>query len=957
MVINLLRHNAIDLNNFFRIIELLFICRPISSYEDCVLRRCLFWLYFYLVAIAGYGSLNAYEESNLKDVNIGKLILANGLQVCIISDPEMEESMGALSVAAGAWDDPKEFSGMAHFVEHLVFLGSKTYPKEDGFLEYIQQRGGKCNASTLKDRTTYGFSVNTIGLQEALDRFAHFFIDPLFSEEVIQRELKAVHHEFEDSRENDLVRIWKVFKHTGNPYHPNRNFSCGNLLSLSKVKRTDVLSWVKHHYEASKMRLVVASALPISQVAMWIEASFEQIPYSLEVKTREVHKEITSNSQRGSFFHLPPVLNNRHLSLVWEVPREFLNRSDIKGLSLLEKELSKPQAGSLSKLLEEEGLSKNVQAELWKMSQEQGVFCLHIKLTRKGTREYKKVVEKCFQAIARLSQKLKNEHSFIPLKSSHLKWKKIHDFQEVMHIAKDLIEISLDEYLSDDERDPQRELQVMEDFIQQMTPRQCIYFLVAPLEACGIVPTQLEKWMGIEYCVRKVSDSCLDQWEKEAVQSEMEFIFKEITSQKKEEVEEEVGLKEPVFIINSPMTKIRLVEPTFISKQIEIFFFIDTPLVSRTVKNLALSEIFVRCMNSVWKDLFPEEKEIRCELGIDTGRLFLVCSMPKEAALEQLPKIFLSLHNPQISLEIFEESKRHFLEHYEGDPDPIEYAHKILESLTTQFCSTEMQLYHAVSKTTYEEYFSWQTRVFDRLSLEGAFLGGIDEAKAKRIWEATAEVFPFIPYKSYEVTSKGSPYLEEKVARYWTQKTHRLGNALLFLISSRGEYAKNRVIHQIVSAFLQTEFFTELRTKQQTSYRLHSWTRVINNVICYGFSLQSSTHHPITLLKKVETFLSDLGNQVEERFSREQFEIFRESAITHWEKTKNQATKKEDRFFVDKNLEAVVKLSYEEVISNIQETFRIFNRKRLAILIEGRDFSATDREELFFMEYEPIEGW
>lgn len=900
--------------------------------------------------------MNATEEHNTTDVDIAKLVLENGLQACIIFDPDMEESMAALSVEAGAWDDPKEFAGMAHFVEHLVFLGSKTYPKEEEFLEYIHQRGGRCNASTLKDRTTYGFSINTVGLQGALDRFAHFFIDPLFSEEVIQRELNAVHHEFEDGRENDLVRIWKVFKHTGNPYHPNRNFSCGNLLSLSKAKRADIVSWVKHHYGPSKMRLVVASPLPTEKVAEWIEFSFGQIPFDTQIKEQKEYVEITSAFQRGSFFHIPPVLNNRHLSLVWEIPREFLHRHNIQGLLLLEKELSKIHVGSLARVLQEQGLSTHVQAEFWKMGQEQGVFCLHVKLTQQGTKEYKKVVEQCFQSIGRLSHKKKKEQFFTPIKSTLFKWKKLHDFQDAMHLARDLIEIPLDEYLSDEEISHSNTMQIMDDFLKQMTPQRCIYFLVAPLDLCGIVPTQIEKWLGIEYCRRVVEPSCVEKWERALAHPELQAYTKEIVSKDKEEInEDERRLKKPVFIVNTPVTKIRLVEPSIQSKQLELFFFIDTPFVNKTVKNWAFSELFIKCINRSFEEMFESEKEIRCEVALDMGRLCLVSNISKEKALNELPKVFAFLRNPQISLEVFEKAKRDFLDHYEGDPDPIEHAHKILESLTTQFYSTQMQLYHTLSKITYEEYLSWQEAVFERLSLEGAFLGTIDQVEAKKIWAAIAEVFPFVGYKSYEVAPKGTPYLEEGVSHYWSQRTHRLGNALLFLISSRGEYAKNRVIHQIVSAFLQTEFFTELRTKQQTSYRLYSWTRVINNAICYGFSLQSSTHHALTLLKRMENFVDDLAKQAKDRFSEKQFEVLKHSIVLHWEKMKNQATKEEDRFFAEKNLEAIMKISYEAVLRNIEETFQSVNRKRLAILIEGRDFPATDREELSSMGYESFQ--
>ena len=88
-----------------------------------------------------------------------KIRLSNGLQVLLISDLSLEESAASLYVRAGTWDDPEEYLGMAHFVEHLLFLGTEAYPKESEYSQYILERGGRYNAFTKHDRTSYGFSI------------------------------------------------------------------------------------------------------------------------------------------------------------------------------------------------------------------------------------------------------------------------------------------------------------------------------------------------------------------------------------------------------------------------------------------------------------------------------------------------------------------------------------------------------------------------------------------------------------------------------------------------------------------------------------------------------------------------------------------------------------------------------------------------------------------------------
>ena len=124
-----------------------------------------------------------------------KLVLSNGMKVYLISDPGAEQSAAGLAVEAGSWDDPKEYPGMAHFLEHMLFMGTAAYPKEFEFAQYVIDHGGKYNAFTSSDRTVYMFSINNEAFESTIGRFSHFFIDPLLAPHCIERELHAVDQE------------------------------------------------------------------------------------------------------------------------------------------------------------------------------------------------------------------------------------------------------------------------------------------------------------------------------------------------------------------------------------------------------------------------------------------------------------------------------------------------------------------------------------------------------------------------------------------------------------------------------------------------------------------------------------------------------------------------------------------------------------------------------------------
>ena len=96
---------------------------------------------------------------SLKERRTLKIRMANGLEAYLISDPRCNQSAAALSIEVGSWCDPKEFPGMAHFLEHMLFLGTHAYPQEDAFMQHIGDHGGTVNAATYPDHTTFMFSV------------------------------------------------------------------------------------------------------------------------------------------------------------------------------------------------------------------------------------------------------------------------------------------------------------------------------------------------------------------------------------------------------------------------------------------------------------------------------------------------------------------------------------------------------------------------------------------------------------------------------------------------------------------------------------------------------------------------------------------------------------------------------------------------------------------------------
>ena len=96
--------------------------------------------------------------------------LANGLRVAMLSRSGAGKAAISVRVAAGSHDEPEVYPGLAHFLEHLVFLGSAGFAVEQGLMAFVQACGGQVNASTQARHTDYFCEVPADRLGEALVR-------------------------------------------------------------------------------------------------------------------------------------------------------------------------------------------------------------------------------------------------------------------------------------------------------------------------------------------------------------------------------------------------------------------------------------------------------------------------------------------------------------------------------------------------------------------------------------------------------------------------------------------------------------------------------------------------------------------------------------------------------------------------------------------------------------------
>ena len=146
---------------------------------------------------------------------------ANGLRCCVISDQGADKAAASIAVAAGQLHDKAE--GIAHLTEHMLFMGSTTYPAENEYDQYLQQNGGHSNAYTDLEATCFYLDVAAAAAVDsddndnsnnkfrgALDRLACAVSEPLIRAASLERELQAVDSEHAKNVAQDHWRIHQL---------------------------------------------------------------------------------------------------------------------------------------------------------------------------------------------------------------------------------------------------------------------------------------------------------------------------------------------------------------------------------------------------------------------------------------------------------------------------------------------------------------------------------------------------------------------------------------------------------------------------------------------------------------------------------------------------------------------------------------------------------------------------
>ena len=203
--------------------------------------------------------------------------LANGLRIVLFADQSKPTATVNITYLVGSRHENYGETGMAHLLEHLIFKGSKNFPKPDA---EFNRRGFQNNGSTWLDRTNYysTFQATDDNLKWAIEWAADAMVNSFIAKKDLDSEMTVVRNEFE-SGENDPTRVMLArMQSLLYDWHNYGNSTIGARSDIENVRIENLQAFYRTYYQPDNAVLIVAGKFDEAKTLGWIAQAFGKIP-------------------------------------------------------------------------------------------------------------------------------------------------------------------------------------------------------------------------------------------------------------------------------------------------------------------------------------------------------------------------------------------------------------------------------------------------------------------------------------------------------------------------------------------------------------------------------------------------------------------------------------------------------------------------------------------------------
>ncbi len=868
------------------------------------------------------------------------LQLSNQLQVLLVSDAKADKAAAALDVFVGSSNDPADRQGLAHFLEHMLFLGTDQYPLPDEYQAFISQYGGQHNAYTSFEHTNYFFDVDPAKFEPALDRFARFFVAPLFNAEYVEREKNAVHSEYKARIKNDYRRQLNVFSEVVNPAHPASKFSVGNLDTLAdtdkSLVRDDLLKFYGEHYSANRMTLVVLAPNSLDELESMVASRFEAVPN--KNAEQPVHGQpLFEKGRLPLLLSLQPVQELRELSVTIPLPAVYKYYRQ-KPLAYLGNLIGHEGAGSLLSLLKEKGWAESLRAGKGLADRSGSSFDVTVGLTVDGFSHWQQVLELIFQEIALVSERgvaewrHKEQGALAEVQFLH------NELGEPVHRVSQLANQLHNYPYQDVMKGPYRmdifDPILIDDMLSLMKPENALVTLMAPEVKADKVSSLYQVPYSVTTLPAKLPKASLvDATEKLKLPIENNFV-PESFSLNYPDKSDEPGV--PDLLVDKPDYRLWSYSDRYYQvPKAQFYVALKTPAVS-DVKSAAMTDLYLRLVQETLRE--SSYSAALAGLGYSINRRpdglgFVVSGFDNKLPL-LVDSVVEALLAPTVSDELVERLKTELIRSWQNSSKDTPYKQLMRETgvLLSITAWQPEALASALAEFDLAAFNQFVGSLFKGASLEMLASGNLSQPDVEKLAMSVAQ--KVIHGKPEAWTKRGVLRVSPGEKIHLPMSIDHKDSAILRYYQGRTDGLEDTAKIMLLRQMMKSEFFHQLRTEQQLGYVVAIVDQMIARVPGFGLLVQSPNVQVPQLEQAIDQFLVDFRRQLQV-MPKEEFERHRQAVLIRLKEKPKSLAEQSSRFWAsidlrdydftqrEKLIDAVSLLSlgqlqksYEDLMSN-----------------------------------------
>ncbi|PHM72139.1 pitrilysin [Xenorhabdus kozodoii] len=893
--------------------------------------------------------------------------LQNGMTVLLVSDEKAIKSLAAVSLPIGHMDNPDNQLGLAHYLEHMVLMGSKRYPQPGGFAEFLQKNGGSRNASTTANRTAFYLEVENGTLAEAVDRLADALAEPLLDPVNADRERHAVDNEMTIARAGEAHRLWQIRSETINSAHPNARFAGGNLETLkdkpdSKLQ-TALVDFYQRYYSANLMKGVVYGNQSIDKLAQIAAETFGRIP-NRHASVPAITVPAITDKEKGIIIHYVPAQPYKALRLEFSIAdnsADFRSKTD-EYVGYL---IGNRSQNTLSDWLQKQGLIEGIDAGANpKTDGNSGTFNISVSLTDKGLEHRDQVIAAIFSYINRLKQQGINKRYFdemakvLNLSFQYASIVRNMNYIEGLSDAMLVLPIShvLDAGYMTDAFNPK----AIANRLDELTPENARIWFISPTE-----PHNKEAYfVQAPYQVNKISPQQISAWKKLA-QADV-FSLPALNPYIPDDlslIKTSGSQEQPKMILEKPNVRLLYMPSQYFADEPKgsIALEMRTPNGLKNIKD-QVSDTLLGYLSALALDQLSYQASVG-GMGVYTGYVDGL-KIGVNGYSQHLPELLTSVIDQYISFiptqEELAQAKSWYREQMDAanNGKAFQMAMQPISRLSGVPYFEQAEKRKVLDTITVDDIVKYRQGMIQHSALQALVFGNFTQQQGIDIVQSAQK----------QLANQGTIWwtgerivIDNNYAINFNGTANSTDNALAEIFIPTGyDRIQGYVYSGLLSSILSPWFYDQLRTTEQLGYAVFAFNQNVGHQWGLGFLLQSNSKQPDYLHQRYQSFYQQADKKLK-AMSEAEFEQYKKSLLTEMREPPQTFYSEVARFDTDfgrnnfkfdtrdKTIAAMEKVTKAQLVAFYEKA--VLKRQGLALVSQIMGKKGTVHQ------YAELKGW